>query len=128
MKKWMKWAIAITMITDSALYVSDRNWQALLWIVCCAVWVWVAEIQDKIIKNKDDTISYLEKHPSWLMCLDAERRAERYKDDLARALKNMVRLKEANKMLNTLNKNLLHNQGKGVKNYAKHAKRRDDQD
>lgn len=110
--------MGIALTLNAVLYVCDRNWSALVWVLCCAVWVWVNILNCKIVEHQKEVISYLEKHPSWLMCLDAEKRAERYKDDLARALKNMVMLKEANKTLSILNRNLLHNQGKGVKNYA----------
>lgn len=126
MKKWMKWAIGICVVANAVLFVYEMNLGALLWMGVCCLWIWISETQCKKIKTQDEVISYLENHPSWLMCLDAERRAERYKDDLARALKNMVKLKDANKTLGILNHNLLHNQGKGVKNYAKHTNRRTD--
>ena len=45
--------------------------------------------------------------------LEANRRADIYFENLRRAFKNMILLKEANKQLHTLNKNLIEKQYAG---------------
>ncbi len=138
MKKWMKWAIAFVMVSNSVLYVIDRNWQALLWVVCCAILVWVAEIQCNTIASKDKKIVELEKRnklkelyidsmePSDSVIV-AEGKQEAYLANCASLLNRCRYYREQNKRLQNLVKNLMdNNSNKGVKNYAKHTYGRTD--
>lgn len=138
MKKWMKWAIVFAMVLNSVLYVIDRNWQALLWVVYCAIWVWVTEIQCKTIDNKDKKIVELEHlirlrdffidrmQPSDSVIV-AEGKQEAYLSNCASLLNRCRYYREQNKRLQNLVKNLMdNNSNKGVKNYAKHTYGRTD--
>lgn len=138
MKKWMKWAIAFAMVLNVVLFVIDRNWQALLWLACCAVWVWIVEIQCKTIDDKDKKIVelwhlirlrdyYIDRMQPSDPVRVAEGKQEAYLANCASLLNRCRYYREQNKRLHTLVKNLMdNNSNKGVKNYAKHTNRRTD--
>lgn len=72
------------------------------------------------IDKQDVTIRFLQEHNQELKenagykrFLEANRRADIYFLNLERALKNMILLKEANKQLHILNKNLVEHAYKG---------------
>lgn len=134
MKKWMKWAIAIMAIASGTLFIVKHNWSALLWMLCACLCIHIVVQLDKhvekchdVIKNQNSYIEVADEHINYLVSLDMFKEmkmAECWRTNCERALKNMVALKEENKQLKILNRNLLHNQGKGVRNYAGTAKRR----
>lgn len=129
MKKWMKWVLAIMCVANAALYIADGNWSALLWMIFACLCLHNISQLNKHVENYHSIIevqnSYIEdadEHINYLVGLDMFKelkKAECWRANCERALKNMVALKEENKQLKILNRNLLHNQEKGVKKHAR---------
>lgn len=102
MKKWMKWVLGITMIANGVLFVIDRNLCALLWLICCGLWIWIADSKEKIIKMKDAIIEMQDERQRLLVSRDAVREmknAECWRANCERAMKKMMILKNLNKSL-----------------------------
>jgi hypothetical protein len=129
MKKWMKWVLAIMCVANGALFVVGGNWSALLWMIFACLCLYIVVLLDTHLGRCHDAIkeqySYIEdadEHINYLVGLDMFKelkKAECWRTNCERALKNMVALKEENRQLKILNRNLLHNQEKGVKKHAR---------
>lgn len=115
MRRWTKWVIAILMLLGAVVFIAGHNWAALVMTLCVA---WICFLMQQTVKHYEELLSRAENHPSWLMCVDAERKAELYKENLGRALKNLVKLKERMELMTILNKNLIENSNQKSKNYA----------
>ena len=115
MKRWTKWVIVSTMVADAVVFIAEHDWMALVMLMFSASLIFLFH---RAIAYYKELLSQAENHPSWLMCIDAERKAELYKENLDRALKNMVKLKERNELLTILNKNLIENKNLKSKNHA----------
>lgn len=71
--------------------------------------------QEEYIKEADEHIHYLTNHDTWRQIRMSEAKAQNCYHYLMR----IGQLKAQNEQLRILNRNLLHNQGKGVRNYAR---------
>lgn len=123
MSKKQKWVFAlygIWLLCITAHCIWSHDWCNLIWNwAACAYLLLVVKLQNTIDKQ-DVTIRFLQGHNQELKenagykrFLEADRRANIYFDNLERALKNMILLKEANKQLHILNKNLVEHAYKG---------------
>lgn len=88
----------------------------------------VIEDQADYIKEADEHIHYLTQLDIFSQYRECSRQERIASANSFRYLQGLVRLKKENDQLKILNKNLLHNQGKGVKNYAKSTKPRNSKD
>ena len=121
-------SIGICIVTGTAL---TTLWAVSTWGLLFAVIGYehtVVKLREKIkeqeeyIKEADEHIHYLTNHDTWKQIRMSEAKAQNCYHYLLR----ISQLKAQNEQLRILNRNLLHNQGKGVRNYAKHTNRRAD--
>ena len=132
----------LLMFGNAVMLGFSRDFTALLWLLFGAgSFLWIIHLYQKIrglfkvIEDQADYIKEADEHIHYLTSLDIFRkyrecsRQERIASaNNFRYLQGLVRLKKENDQLKILNKNLLHNQGKGVKNYAKSTKPRNSKD
>ena len=123
MSKKEKWVFAIygiLLVAMTAYCIWAHDWCNLIWNwTACGLVLLIWRMQ-KVIDDQQWTITLLrqdvkELHETvgYKRFLEADRRANIYFDNLERALKNMIKLKEANKQLYILNKNLIEHQYAG---------------
>jgi len=122
--------IAVFAVTFTALSVWVKNYDAIMWVLCTTWLLWLLFQQTtKVIETK--------KANSILLCeVDRLNRQLEFADSIIELagpcdtvreaegkqeayLANCSRLLKENEQLRILNRNLLHNQGKGVKNYGR---------
>lgn len=122
--------IAVYAVTFTALNIWVKNYDAIMWVLCTTWLLWLLYQQTmKVIETKnansillcevDRLNSQLEFADSIIELAEpcdtikvAEGKQEAY-------LANCSRLLKENEQLRILNKNLLYNQVKGVKNYGR---------
>lgn len=133
----MKWVLGIVFPLNAILFVADHNWCAILWMVCAYIYIYALTRSDRhiadchgIIKDQsdyieeaDNHIQYLTQHDTWKQIRQAKTEARVSAANCYRYLQRIGQLKVENEQLKILNRNLLRNQGKGVKNYARNTKR-----
>lgn len=123
MSKKQKWVFAlygIWLVAQTAYCIWAHDWCNLVWNwAACGFVLFIWRMQ-KVINDQQWTIALLRQDVKELResagykrFLEANRRADIYFLNLERALKNMILLKEANKQLHILNKNLIENQYAG---------------
>lgn len=122
--------IAVYAVTFTALNIWVKNYDAIIWVLCTTWLLWLLYRQTmKVIEMKNAN--------SILLCeVDRLNRQLEFADSIIELaepcdtikvaegkqeayLANCSRLLKENEQLRILNRNLLHNQGKGVKNYAR---------
>lgn len=122
--------IAVYAVTFTVLNIWVKNYDAIMWALCTTWLLWLLYRQTiKVIETK--------KANSILLCeVDRLNKQLAFADDIISLkepcdtikvaegkqeayLANCSRLLKENEQLRILNKNLLHNQGKGVKNYGR---------
>ena len=106
----------------TAVYGIQHNWIAImLWWAFVFAFCEITSLE-RIISKMRQHISLIEQSDNYRAVVEAETYAETMMENARRYLVRIQELKAENDQLKTLNRNLLHNQGKGVKNYAKHTK------
>lgn len=125
-------SIGVCIVIDSAF---TTFWAASTWILLSVLIDFEDTIvglrkktkeQEDYIKEADEHINYLTNHDTWKQIRQAKTEARISSANCYHYLMRIGQLKVQNEQLKILNRNLLHNQGKGVKNYAKHTNRRAD--
>lgn len=122
--------LAVYAVTFTALSIWTKNYDAIMWVLYTTWLMW--RLYQRTIK-----IIETENANSILLCeVDRLNRQLEFADDIISLkepcdtikvaegkqeayLANCSRLLKENEQLRILNKNLLHNQGKGVKNYGR---------
>ena len=139
-KRWMIPCAAFAITANAVVFIVAHNWSALLWLLFGSLCFYVILRYEKhldkcyeIIKDQsdyineaDEHINYLTNHDTWKQIRQAKTEARISSANCYRYLTRIGQLMSQIEQLKTLNRNLLHNQGKGVKNYAKHTNRRAD--
>lgn len=141
--KWTKdkkWIVPLMIVGAGAnilIYIYEHNWSALLWCLCASVQIGCLfsceRSYDKLKATYEEHIRLQEEHIEYLTNLDVMKELRQANTEARISavncyhyLKRIGQLKAEIEQLKILNRNLLHNQGKGVKNYAKHTNRRAD--
>lgn len=113
--KWITACAAVAIIANAALFVICHNWSALVWMLFSLWCIYVVVQKDKLIneqtaylKQADEHINYLTNHDTWKQIRISETKAQ----NCLRYLKRIGELKFQVEQLKTLNRNLLHHQGK----------------
>lgn len=122
--------IAVFAVTFTALNIWVKNYDAIIWVLCTTWLLWLLYQQtmklvetkklnsillcevDRLNKQLEFADSIIELAGPCDTVREVEGKQEAY-------LANCSRLLKENEQLRILNKNLLHNQGKGVKNFCK---------
>ena len=122
--------LAVYAVTFTALNIWVKNYDAILWILCTTWLLW-------LLYRQTEKVTETKKANSILLCeVDRLNKQLAFADDIISMkepcdtikvaegkqeayLANCSRLLKENEQLRILNKNLLHNQGKGVKNFCK---------
>lgn len=121
--KWETALLMILYISCAVLLVMSGNWSALVWEVGFIVLAFLSEStlkkHNKYIKRTDELLDELMNDYIYKNFVIAERRAACSEENARQYLLENQQLKAENQQLKILNHNLLHNQGKGVKNYAR---------
>ena len=123
MSKKQKWVFAlygIWLVAMTAYCIWVHDWCNLVWNwAACGFVLFIWRMQ-KVINDQQWTIALLRQdvkelreNTGYKRFLEANKRADIYFENLRRAFKNMILLKEANKQLHILNKNLIENQYAG---------------
>ena len=119
-QKWIFILYGIWLVAQTAYCIWAHDWCNLVWNWAACGWILLIWRMQKVIDDQQRTIITLrqdvkELHGSvgYKRFLEANRRADIYFENLRRAFKNMILLKEANKQLHTLNKNLIEKQYAG---------------
>lgn len=115
--------LAIMYILNAVLFVKSGNWSALIWELGSISSLFFAEKvikrQDAIIDAQEECINELQNEYTYKAFIHAERCRETALDNCKYYMGKYLAAKAENEQLKTLNHNLLHNQGTGVKNYAR---------
>ena len=121
--KWFNALMWILYVLNAVNFIMSGNWSALIWEVGFIVFTLVAESisnkQNQYINRTDELLDELMNDYIYKNFVIAERRAACSEENARRYLLENQQLKAENQQLKILNHNLLHNQGKGVKNYAR---------
>ena len=122
--------LTVYAVTFTALNVWVKNYDAIMWVLCTTWLLWLLYRQtmkaietknansillcemDRLNRQLEFADSIIELAGPCDTVREAEGKQEAY-------LANCSRLLKENEQLRILNKNLLHNQGKGVKNYGR---------
>lgn len=125
-------SIGICIVTDSAF---TTLWSVSTWILL-AFTIHLEDTmaglrkkikeQEEYINEADEHIHFLTQHDTMKQVRQAKTEARISSANCYHYLMRIGQLKVQNEQLKILNRNLLHNQGKGVKKYAKHTNRRAD--
>lgn len=118
--KWLFALYGIWFIAYEGICIWMHDWCNFIWnLAACGAIIFIWRMQ-KVIDDQQWTIKLLwqdvkELHETvgYKRFLEANRRADIYFQNLQRAYKNMILLKEANKQLHILNKNLVEHAYKG---------------
>ena len=125
-------SIGVCIVTGSAFTIF---WAASTWILLSVLIEFEDAIaglrkktkeQEEYIKEADEHIHFLTQHDTMKQLRQAKTESRVSSANCYHYLMRIGQLKVQNEQLKILNRNLLHNQGKGVKNYAKHTNRRAD--
>ncbi len=108
---------------NAVIFIMSGNWSALLWEVGFIVLSFLSGSElnkkDKYIKRTDEVLDELMNDYIYKNFVIAEGRAACAEENARRYQLENQQLKAEKEQLKILNHNLLHNQGKGVKNYAR---------
>lgn len=122
--------LAVYAVTFTALHIRVKNYTDIMWVLCSTWFLWL--LGQLTTKN----IEAMRINSILLREVDRLNRQLTFADDIIKAaepcdtikaaeakqeayLANCSRLLKENEQLRVLNKNLLHNQGKGMKNYGR---------
>lgn len=136
MNRLRKYLIAIAyalMVGNAMLNVIDKNWAALMWVLFGMFAFYsmiqmqkslfkchdVINEQNDYIRVADEHIHFLTNHDTWKQIRQAKTEARISAVNCYHYLKRIGQLKAENEQLKILNRNLLHNQGKGVRNHGR---------
>lgn len=121
--KWFNALMWILYVLNAVNFIMSGNWPALIWEVGFIVFTLVAELtfnkQNQYIKRTDEVLDELMNDYIYKNFVIAEGRAACAEENVRRYQLENQQLKAEKEQLKILNHNLLHNQGKGVKNYAR---------
>lgn len=121
--KWVMALLAALYVLNAVLFIMSGNWSALIWEIGSILFLWMAERiikrQEKIIEVLNEGIDELQNEYTYKAYIHAEKCLETTLANCKYYMGKYLAAKAENEQLKTLNYNLLHNQGKGVKNYAR---------
>lgn len=110
-------------ILNAVNFIMSGNWSALIWEVGFIVLSFLSGSElnkkDKYIERTDEVLDELMNDYIYKNFVIAEGRAACAEENARRYQLENQQLKAEKEQLKILNHNLLHNQGKGVKNYAR---------
>lgn len=132
-KRWIIPCAAFAITANAVVFIVEHNWSALLWLLFGSLCIYeilqcdkhldkcyeIIKDQNDYIKEADELIHYLTNHDTWKQIRMSEAKAQNCYHYLMR----IGQLKAQIEQLRILNRNLLHNQGKGVKNHARTTRR-----
>lgn len=108
---------------NAVIFIMSGNWSALIWEVGFIVLSFLSGSElnkkDKYIERTDEVLDELMNDYIYKNFVIAEGRAACAEENARRYQLENQQLKAEKEQLKILNHNLLHNQGKGVKNYAR---------
>lgn len=110
-------------VLNAVNFIMSGNWSALIWEVGFIVLSLLSGSElnkkDKYIERTDEVLDELMNDYIYKNFVIAEGRAACAEENVRRYQLENQQLKAEKEQLKILNHNLLHNQGKGVKNYAR---------
>lgn len=107
-------------VLNAVLFVMSGNWSALIWEIGSVLILWLAiRVINSYIEDTDEVIEEMRDGYIYKNLVIAEGRAACAEENVRRYQLENQQLKAEKEQLKILNHNLLHNQGKGVKNYAR---------
>lgn len=110
-------------VLNAVNFIMSGNWPALIWEVGFIVLSFLSGSElnkkDKYIERTDEVLDELMNDYIYKNFVIAEGRAACAEENARRYQLENQQLKAEKEQLKILNHNLLHNQGKGVKNYAR---------
>lgn len=110
-------------VLNAVKFIMSGNWSALIWEVGFIVLSFLSGSElnkkDKYIERTDEVLDELMNDYIYKNFVIAEGRAACAEENARRYQLENQQLKAEKEQLKILNHNLLHNQGKGVKNYAR---------
>jgi hypothetical protein len=121
--KWVMALLGALYVLNAVLFVMSGNWSALIWeigsIVLTFSYESVLNKKNKYIERTDEVLDELMNDYIYMNFVIAERRAACAEENVRRYQLENQQLRAEKEQLKILNHNLLCNQGKGVKNYAR---------
>ena len=121
--KWFNALMWILYVLNAVNFIMSGNWSALIWevgfIVLTFSYESVLNKKNKYIERTDEVLDELMNDYIYMNFVIAERRAACAEENVRRYQLENQQLRAEKEQLKILNHNLLCNQGKGVKNYAR---------